>query len=106
MLSTDELEIPAKSPSPTVEPPAIRKALSPANLGVWPTTTPESKSGPIPVEAGMLIIGRQISFHGEISACRRLVVEGNVEAKLEKCQDIDVAETGFLRGQINTENIE
>jgi len=54
----------------------------------------------------MLIIGRQISFHGEISACRRLVVEGTAEAKLEQCQHIDVGETGFLKGHVGTENME
>ena len=102
MLSKDELEIPTKSPSPIVEPPTTRKALSPANLGLWPTTT----SPELALEAGMLIIGRQTSFHGGISACRRLVVEGSAEAKLEKCQHIDVAEAGFLKGQVSTESME
>jgi len=111
VLSKDELEIPKPSPTPIANPVATKPP--PVN---FPTAAPQPQLAPAlprdvrprtePVEAGLLVIGNQISFYGEIGACRRLVVEGNAEAKLEKCQDLAVAETGFLKGQICAENAE
>jgi cytoskeletal protein CcmA (bactofilin family) len=82
--------------------------MSLAHLGVLAAATPVPAPKPAsePIEPGLLIIGNQISFYGEIGACKRLVVEGNAEAKLEKCDEIAVAETGFLKGHICTENAE
>ena len=110
MLSKDDLEIPTPSPVPVPEPAATKPPVNFANLMSQPqpipTPTRDAKPKPEPVEAGLLVIGNQISFYGEIGACRRLVVEGNAEAKLEKCQDLAVSETGFLKGQICAENAE
>lgn len=47
-----------------------------------------------------LIVGREISLSGEISACDTLVVEGTVEASLSDSRTIEIAETGIFRGQI------
>ena len=47
-----------------------------------------------------LIVGRDISLSGEISACDTLVVEGTVEASLSDSRTIEIAETGVFRGQI------
>ena len=47
-----------------------------------------------------LIVGREISLSGEISACDTLVVEGTVEASLSDSRTIEIAETGVFRGQI------
>jgi cytoskeletal protein CcmA (bactofilin family) len=58
------------------------------------------------VEAGVLMVGPQVSLVGEIKACRRLVVEGNVDANLQGCENIEVAETGLLQGQIVTDYAE
>ena len=58
------------------------------------------------VEAGVLVVGSQVSLVGEIKACRRLVVEGNVDANLQGCEKIEVAETGLLQGQIVTDYAE
>jgi len=109
VLSKDELDIQAKSPTPISEPQSAKPPIALAHLGVQPSATPPvsaSKPASNPVEAGLLIIGNQITFYGEISACKRLVVEGNAEAKLEKCQEVAVTETGFLKGQVCTENAE
>ena len=47
-----------------------------------------------------LVVGRDISLTGEISACDTLVVEGTVEAALSDSRTIEIAETGVFRGQI------
>lgn len=52
-------------------------------------------------ESKMLIVGRDITLSGEISACDRLVVEGRVEAKLTDCREIEIASTGSFAGAAN-----
>ena len=47
-----------------------------------------------------LVVGREISLSGEISACDTLVVEGTVEATLSDSRTIEIAESGIFRGQI------
>lgn len=45
-----------------------------------------------------LFVGREIGLNGEITACDRLVVEGQVEASLKDCQAIEIGETGLFKG--------
>lgn len=45
-----------------------------------------------------LMVGRGISLNGKISSCDRLIIEGNVEAELENCHTIEVAESGTFKG--------
>jgi cytoskeletal protein CcmA (bactofilin family) len=54
--------------------------------------------------AKTLIIGEGISLSGEVTSCDRLIVEGTIEAKLEKCQHVIIAETGVFNGNASTEN--
>jgi len=56
------------------------------------------------VEARTLIVGREISFSGDVTSCDRLVVEGSIEVNLKNCQDMVIAETGVFRGNGSTEN--
>ena len=56
------------------------------------------------VDRRTLIIGEGISLSGEVTSCDRLIVEGTIEAKLEKCQHVIVAETGVFNGHASTEN--
>lgn len=49
-------------------------------------------------EANRLTVGRNICITGEITACQKLVVEGQVEAQLTDAQVIEVAPTGYFRG--------
>src|SRR5204862_7256220 len=37
-------------------------------------------------------------------SCDRLIVEGSIQATLEKCQHVIIAETGVFNGQASTEN--
>lgn len=47
-----------------------------------------------------LIVGRDISLSGEITACDVLVVEGTVEAKLRDGRNIEIAESGLFKGSV------
>jgi cytoskeletal protein CcmA (bactofilin family) len=58
------------------------------------------------VDARTLIVGREISFSGDVTSCDRLIVEGSIEVNLKNCQDMIVAETGVFRGNGSTENAE
>ena len=56
-------------------------------------------------EPNRLLIGRDISFKGEIGECENLVVEGKVIADA-KCRTLHVNESGFYDGEIETETAE
>jgi len=57
----------------------------------------------MPPHVFLLIVGRDITLSGEISACDRLVVEGQVEASLPSARIIEVAPTGFFKGSADVE---
>ncbi len=48
----------------------------------------------------MLVVGREIVLKGEIKSLDRLVVEGQVEAKMKDCREIEITETGTFRGKV------
>jgi len=50
-------------------------------------------------ESKKLIVGREIALTGKISACEKLVVEGQVEADLNECREIEIAESGIFKGE-------
>jgi cytoskeletal protein CcmA (bactofilin family) len=81
-------QVPPSSKAPLSHPEAIRRADMPSRRA-------ES------TESKMLIVGRDITLSGEISACDRLVVEGRVEAKLTDCREIEIASTGAFAGAAN-----
>src|SRR5260370_29154711 len=57
-------------------------------------------------ETRKLIVGREISLSGEITACDRLVVEGSVEANLANCRDIDIAKGGLFKASASIDAAE
>jgi cytoskeletal protein CcmA (bactofilin family) len=56
------------------------------------------------VDRRTLILGQGMSLAGEISSCDRLIVEGSIQATLEKCQHVIIAESGVFNGRASTEN--
>ena len=58
------------------------------------------------VDARKLIVGRETSLSGEITSCDRLVVEGSVEANLQNCQHMVIAETGVFNGNAAIDDVE
>jgi cytoskeletal protein CcmA (bactofilin family) len=53
-----------------------------------------------------LIVGRDISLNGEINSCDRLVVDGNVEATLTNCAQVEISEHGLFRGTATVDDLE
>lgn len=54
-----------------------------------------------------LIVGQGISLSGEITACDRLVVEGDVQVTLNETRAIEIAESGrFTNGKAEVEDAE
>jgi len=57
-------------------------------------------------EQRRLTVARGITLTGAVKGCARLVVEGRVEAELEDCEALEVADHGFFRGEATVEQAE
>ena len=122
----DELAIPAKpgprpsgaapTPAPARPPmtaptrPLSAEAGKPAEHAAKPPEATRTPTAPTTskreAETRKLIVGREISLSGEITACDRLVVEGSVEANLANCRDIDIADSGLFKGSASIDEAE
>ncbi len=72
---------------------------------VGPTHPPASLDLAVDrVDARTLIVGREISFSGDVTSCERLIIEGSIEVNLQNCETMMIAETGIFRGNGSTEN--
>ena len=70
---------------------------------------PSSAAAPAPrndADLRKLIVGREISLSGEINSCDKLIVEGSVEANLQNCHDVELAESGLFKGSATIDDIE
>ncbi len=50
-----------------------------------------------------LIVGRDIKLTGNIGSCERIIVEGDVEAELTDCREIEVSSNGTFNGEADVE---
>jgi cytoskeletal protein CcmA (bactofilin family) len=57
-------------------------------------------------EVRKLTVGREITLSGEITSCDKLIIEGSVEANLNNCRDVEIAETGLFKGSASIEDAE
>jgi cytoskeletal protein CcmA (bactofilin family) len=98
---------PAEPPRP---PETTRRVTEPIPAPVAPPPIATAPPPPLPParrgEAGLrqLTVGREISLSGEIASCDTLIVEGNVEANLQNCRDVDIAESGCFKGSAEVDN--
>ena len=94
---------PAPRPPDPVRPAA--EAPRPTEIGARPPMPPPA---PRRNEADVrkLIVGREISLSGEITSCDKLIVEGSVEANLQSCHDVDIAESGLFKGSATIDELE
>jgi cytoskeletal protein CcmA (bactofilin family) len=109
-----EMARPPAEPPRAAEPPRravtepIPAPVSPPPLAAAPPPSPNLPTTPPPRrgEAGLrqLTVGREISLSGEIASCDTLIVEGSVEANLQNCRDVDIAETGLFKGSAEIDN--
>ena len=82
----------------------VRHAGPPRRRGACRADHPDAQARD--TEQRRLIVGREISLTGEITSCDRLIVEGSVEANLNNCREIEIAETGLLKGTAAIEDAE
>jgi cytoskeletal protein CcmA (bactofilin family) len=68
-----------------------------------PTSAPAPRND---ADLRKLIVGREISLSGEINSCDKLIVEGSVEANLQNCHDVELAESGLFKGSATIDDIE
>ena len=64
---------------------------------------PIERGRPVDAENKKLIVGQDIRLSGEITSCDRLVVEGRVETSLTNARVIEVAPSGFFKGDTQVE---
>ena len=57
-------------------------------------------------EVRKLTVGREITLSGEITSCDKLIIEGSVEANLNNCRDVEIAESGLFKGTASIEDAE
>jgi cytoskeletal protein CcmA (bactofilin family) len=104
---------PTSSPTPVSASREAVPALIPFDLRQTQTSSaPKPKTDravrPVdsPAAASDLIVGRGISLSGEINSCHRLVVEGIVQAKLQHCSQMTIAEGGLFGGTAASNDVE
>ena len=109
--------VPPKAPEPnfarpTSEPAPAAEAKPATSAGWAPATaaTTETKPAapaPAPAIEKRLIVGQGISLSGEITACDRLIVEGDVQVTLNQTKAIEISETGkFTNGKAEVDEAE
>jgi cytoskeletal protein CcmA (bactofilin family) len=99
---------PAKVPTMPPRPPDLARAgntIRPSE----PIRRP-GEFGPQPRrsdgEVRKLTVGREITLSGEITSCDKLIIEGSVEANLNNCRDVEIAESGLFKGSAAIEEAE
>jgi cytoskeletal protein CcmA (bactofilin family) len=109
-----------KSPNPSMPPefPARRTDIpgvprrrtadedGPASAAAAPSAPAAAPAGGREGADRQLIVGRDISLAGEITACDHLIVEGRIEATLRDCRIIQVADGGTFKGSAEIEEAE
>jgi cytoskeletal protein CcmA (bactofilin family) len=100
----DEPAMPLTPPDRTDEVSAMTEAEKPKS-GFHPVVSrrptdipPAPRNDGAQYDPKTLIVGREITLSGEITACERLLVEGKVEVALGDCRIIEIAESGLFKG--------
>lgn len=93
----------AKRPAMDLGPKPVAPAAPAAAAPAAAPAAPRSNDAP---EPKVLIIGREISLNGQITACDKVVVEGKVEATLTDSRFIEIAETGQFKGSAEIDDAE
>ena len=92
----------AESPRPAG---TCRARLRPCRR-VAPAGGPLAPSRRNDADLRKLIVGREITLSGEINSCDRLIIEGSVEANLQNCNEVDLAESGLFKGSATIDEID
>jgi cytoskeletal protein CcmA (bactofilin family) len=126
--ASDDLGIPTKPARPPAPPAAapLRPPSMPPRAADLPRTGDAARPGdPVRTAADglrrsvdrsnefrpdsdmrRLSVGREITLSGEINSCDKLIIEGSVEANLNNCRDVEIAESGLFKGSASIEEAE
>ena len=103
----------ASAPSPiskdggvTVSRPAVAKPVTPpiGERSPFAHSAAQSNGGQGDAGGKRLSVGPGISLSGEIKNCEQLLVEGEIEATLKDCANLDIAPGGLFKGTAEVEN--
>jgi cytoskeletal protein CcmA (bactofilin family) len=111
-----ELGLPPLRPAPQ-EAPAMTLAPKPNTLPSAPGVparpgpppaigVPARPTRPDGADRRTLVVGRGISLQGTVSDAERLVVEGTVESQMIQATELQVAQAGIFRGEVQVEDAE
>jgi cytoskeletal protein CcmA (bactofilin family) len=101
---------PAKPPTMPPRSPDLARAGE--TMAIRPTEPirrpgdPATQSRRNDGEVRKLTVGREITLSGEITSCDKLIIEGSVEANLNNCRDVEIAESGLFKGTASIEEAE
>jgi cytoskeletal protein CcmA (bactofilin family) len=96
---------PPLQPTPTS--PSMPQGTSPGiPTGLSRPPLAPARMPPQPGERRTLVVGRGISVQGTIQDAERLVVEGTVEASSLNAAELQIAQGGVLKGQVEVEDAE
>jgi len=108
----EDFGVPMKPARPPVL-PTIPERITDLSRPSMSGQDSKSALGPSPssphmeqAERRTMIVGRGVRLYGDIKSCNRLVVEGIVEATLHDCGNMEIAESGRLRGNASSEQAE
>ena len=100
-----ELTLMSRPPlQPTPTSPTMPQGMMTQGLSRTPLAP--VRMPPLQGERRTLVVGRGISVQGTISDAERLVVEGTVEASSLNAAELQIAQGGVLKGQVEVEDAE
>ena len=89
----------------------ISQPGTPARPAIPPYPTPGARGGAKPAGGAevqslgrLMLVGPSIRLNGEIKACERLIVEGEVEGELSETERLEVARGGRFHGSARVES--
>lgn len=92
---------------PVVRPPVVEAPRRAADVtAVTGRRAEVQPSSPDDPDSKKLVVGRGIALSGEIRACDRLIVEGQVEATLSDSRSIEISASGVFKGKAQIEEAE
>ena len=69
-----------------------------------PGHTKQTEHAALCHETGRLVIGCDVILSGEITACKDLIVQGQLQAELKEASYLEVTETGLFSGNATVES--
>ncbi|WP_207538007.1 polymer-forming cytoskeletal protein [Sabulicella rubraurantiaca] len=108
-LAVPTFRAPAANSAPVGLPPKPAAPTLPvAGAPPRPAAGPGTVAPPRPSaqERRTLVVGRGIALQGTVADAERLVVEGTVESQMIQAAELQIAQTGVFRGEVQVEDAE